>query len=162
MRIIFILLLLSLFNFSFSQDEWWKGNNSTEGTTVQQEEKHYTEGNIKVIKSSSVDKLIKFKATAVPPNRKPLQDGFRVQLFFDQNKTEVDEARKTVLRDDIEIETYVLYKAPNYVLLMGNYRSQIEAEKARSKFLHVFPEAIVVQDRIEFPRIPELPLEEEE
>src|SRR5690554_7328080 len=71
-------------------------------------------GKIQVVKSTSVDKIIKFKSATIPPNMGPIMNGYRIQLFFDQSRSQVDNARSTALQMDSETSTYIEYKAPNY------------------------------------------------
>ncbi|RYM33968.1 hypothetical protein ERX46_08355 [Brumimicrobium glaciale] len=135
-------------------DDVWINDSIIEPKTIKP-------GKINVVKSGSVDKIIKFKSATIPPNMGPLMDGFRIQLFFDQNRTAVDKARATILQMDDESPTYVKYKAPNYFLMQGDYRTQLEAEKTRAALISEFPEAIVVEDKIYLPKIKEEIIEED-
>ncbi|MCO5269539.1 MAG: hypothetical protein M9897_11675 [Brumimicrobium sp.] len=153
MRLFLILSSFLFITFSFGQNEWWKPD--ADNTSTTQTEKPYPKGEVHIKKNSSIDKIIKYKATAIPPNTTPVIDGYRVQLFFDQNKTNVEDSRREVLRNNPTADTYVQYKAPNYILLYGNFRGQLEAEKARASLLSSFPESIVIKDKIEFPQIKE-------
>lgn len=114
-----------------------------------------TTGNVNIIKNPTIDKLIKFKSATIPPNMGPLMDGYRIQIFFDQSRKAVDEARTKMLQINDESETYVEYKAPNYFLLLGNFRTQLEAEKVRSELTSEFPAALVIKDKIYLPKIEE-------
>jgi hypothetical protein len=118
-------------------------------------------GKVNIIKSSSVDKIIGFKSATIPPNTSPLKDGYRIQLFFDQDRSAIDKARSTMLEMDDESPTYIEYKAPNYFLLQGDYRTQLEAEKIRAALISNFPEAIVIEDKIYLPEIEEEMIKEE-
>lgn len=167
--IVFLLFIVSA-SFSFSQNEWWKTESESEETTPErvtiptnrvENLDNVEPGKVNVVKSSSIEKLIKFKSTAIPPHKTPLKDGFRIQLFFDQNRTEVDNARRSILSDDSSAETYIQYKAPNYILLLGNYREELDAERERARRLSEFPEAIIVKDKIEFPKIEPREVEED-
>lgn len=112
-------------------------------------------GKVNVTKSSSVDKIIKFKSATIPPNMGPLMQGYRIQLFFDQDRSAVDKARSTMLGMNDRSRTYIEYKAPNYFLLQGDYRTQLEAEKFRAEIISEFPAALVVEDKIYMPEIKE-------
>jgi hypothetical protein len=175
MKLIVVLFLMVLTPLAFSQNEWWKTDseakeqdrkkvNKTPQTIAKvepiandstEEPKEIKPGKITVVKSPSINKLIKFKSATIPPNSGPTMDGYRIQLFFDQDRDAVDKARSTALLIDSETSTYIEYKAPNYLLLLGDYRSQLEAEKARSVLTTDFPEAIVVEDKIYLPTIKE-------
>lgn len=192
MKLIIVLFLMAITPIAFSQNEWWRLNKSSETETETEEvkeketpkeaEKEKPEtveddiwvndsvvephrikpGKVNVVKSSSIDKIIKFKSATIPPNMGPLMEGYRIQLFFDQSRTEVDKARSTMLQMDDDSRTYIEYKAPNYFLLQGDYRTQLEAEKARAGLIFEFPAALVIEDKIYLPKIKEDVVEEDE
>lgn len=180
MKLIIALFLMALTPVAFSQNEWWKSESESKKQDKKkdkeevkdstapiindktEEPKNFQAGKIAIVKSPSVDKIIKFKSATIPPNMGPIMDGYRIQLFFDQSRSAVDKARSTALQKDNETPTYIEYKAPNYLLLLGDYRSQLEAEKARATLISEFPEAIVIEDKIHLPKIKEEEKEEEE
>ncbi|PWH85258.1 hypothetical protein [Brumimicrobium oceani] len=135
-------------------DDIWVSDSIKEPKTI-------IPGKVDIVKSTNVEKIIKFKSATIPPNMGPMMDGYRIQLFFDQNRTAVDKARSTFLQMDDETPTYVEYKAPNYFLMQGDYRTQLEAEKSRAALISEFPEAIVVEDKIYLPEIIKDEVEEE-
>ena len=146
-----LLFLLTCFFFSlsgWSQGEWWKENNEKETKKTDT-----TRGTIEVVKDPRIEKLIAFKGTAIPPAFEPQMDGYRVQLFFDQEKEEINKARARFLEEIDDIPTYIKYKAPNYNLTAGNFRTKLEAERLRAKLSNEFPESIVVKTRIYLPKI---------
>lgn len=158
-----MLLLTLMFTFtSFGQiGEWWNRSeesesekkDTTESAEATKDSTTFETGEVNISKDPRVEKLIKFKSAKIPPAVGPKKDGFRVQLFFDQDRKQVDEARSKILKIHGDADTYIEYKAPNYNLLLGNYRTRLEAEKMRSSLLEEFPEAIIVRDRIYFPEV---------
>lgn len=168
MKLIVVLFLMVLTPSVFSQNEWWKSeseNKKQKAPNVSKTEitkddsinepEEFQAGKITVVKNPSVDKIIKFKSATIPPNMGPIMDGYRIQLFFDQDRSAVDKARSEALKIDGETPTYIEYKAPNYLLLLGDYRSQLEAEKVRATLTSEFPEAIIVENKIYLPKIKE-------
>tara|TARA_B100000508_G_scaffold141097_1_gene146954 strand:+ start:47610 stop:48113 length:504 start_codon:yes stop_codon:yes gene_type:complete len=160
--LVFITILFAFSSFGQS-GEWWKrGHNKEEETKdtiisaiTEKDTVSYQKGEVKISQDPRIEKLIKFKGAKIPPAIGPKRDGFRVQLFFDQDRKAVDEARSKMLQLDGNADTYIEYKAPNYNLLLGNYRTRLDAEKVRATLLEEFPEAIIVKDRIYFPEIKE-------
>lgn len=158
--ILVLSLLISLTSFG-QTGQWWKSGSdqeerqrdTTNSAEAQKDTMKYEKGKVTVIKDPRIDKLIEFKGAKIPPSTAPKKDGFRVQLFFDQDRKQVDEARSKILQIDGSADTYIEYKAPNYNLLLGNFRTRLEAEKSRSELIEEFPEAIIVKDRIYFPEI---------
>lgn len=168
MKILFVILLVGVSSVSWSQNKWWKSKNVD--LKADEEEEQSTDtiryvneidtnnirpGEVHVIKSPMVDKIIEFKAANISPYVRPTMKGYRVQLFFDQNRDQVDKARSQLLAKDNEISIYVEYHAPNYYLLVGDYRSHLDAEKLRAEMIEDFPAAIVKESRIYLPKIDE-------
>lgn len=189
MKLIVVFLCMALTSMAFSQNEWWKkGNDSIKETqkpleekmlpiqieteaepqkdsskwTVKVEPEVFTPGTVNVSKSPSVQKIIKFKAATIPPYIAPTMDGYRVQLFFDQSRSEVDKARARAIKIDPETPTYIEYMAPNYLLMLGDFREELAAEKKRASLLSEFPEAIIKSMKIYLPQIKKAEQKEEE
>lgn len=83
--------------------------------------------------------------------------GYRVRAFSGNNQItskeeafKIEEELKQYLPD---LQTYVLFKTPNWRLLVGNYRTQEEATAALRDLKKKFPiygrEMFVVEDKIE-------------
>ena len=130
MKILLILLTLSYSTFSFSQN-----------------------GNTETIKDSRIDALVKKQGAVIPPATVPQITGYRIQLFFDIDKKAVDDARNKFSGQFPKIDTYVIYNAPNYFLKVGNFRTQMEAEKVKKAIDLDFPTNYVVKELINLPRI---------
>lgn len=155
MKVIITIFFISTVGIFFAQEgNWWQTDQDTIGHQDQQDtvvEKNLEPGKVEVVKDKRIQKLIEFKSTTIPPATAPQTDGYRVQLFFDQDKSKVNEARANVLEINSDFDTYIEYDAPNYNLLLGNYRTSLEAEKLRSELREDFPAAIIVKSRIYFP-----------
>lgn len=173
MRTLIIVFIIALSPMALSQNQWWKKSKEVteEKEIAPQEVKKYESpeevysikqpGKITVSKNASVEKVIRYKASTIPPYVGPTFDGFRVQIFFDQSRTEVEKARAKAMTLDNQTPTYIEYKAPNYLLHFGDYRTQIEAEYARAQLINEFPEAIIKEQRIYLPKMKEI-IEEED
>lgn len=111
------------------------------------------EGNVTVYKDNRIDMLVKMKGEVVPPNLVPQMEGYRVQIFFDNSKASVDEARNKFLSANPKIDTYIIYTAPNYFLKAGDFRTQLEAERVKTTIDQQFPGAFIVKEQINLPRI---------
>ncbi len=109
--------------------------------------------NTKTIKDARIDILVKKQGAAIPPATVPQITGFRIQLFFDIDKKAVDEARDKFSGKFPKIDTYVIYNAPNYFLKVGNFRTQMEAEKIKKAIDLDFPTNYIVKELINLPRI---------
>lgn len=140
-KLVFFITLIPVLGFSQS-GQWWE-----DSVSVPQK------GEVKIVKDKRIEQLIEFKTSVRPPNTEPTMEGFRIQVFFDQERTAIDEARKKLLTLRPDLATYIEYQAPNYILLVGNFRSKIDAEKLLSELLSEFPEGIVIKTEVFLPKI---------
>src|SRR5690606_16517490 len=110
-------------------------------------------GSVEIIKDPRIDGLIKQQSEIVPPATSPQITGYRTQLFFYSEKAKVDQARIRFVTQFPKVETYITYNAPNYFLRVGDFRSQLEAEKVKAELGQEFPTSFVVKEKINLPRI---------
>lgn len=153
MKQIFIFLIFSsIINNSFSQlDTLLIGeeyNNELEFNDTSYEIKV---GNIEIRKDYRIDQLVKEKSKIIPPATTQQISGYRIQLFFDTEKINVDAARTKFIEMYPEIESNVIYKAPNYFLKVGNFRTYLEAEKIKSTLDKDFPTNYILKEKINIP-----------
>jgi hypothetical protein len=147
-----LIVLFLLLSSSVGAQNWWGGNNDNDTTTdlIPETER----GAVKIIMDEKINELIAFRGKTIPPNSSPQINGYRVQLYFDQQRNNVNEARAKFLKIERDIDTYVEYYAPNFNLYVGDFRTKLEAEKLRAKIANEFPEAIIVNTPINLPKIP--------
>lgn len=148
MKYLLLVLILSIGFISCSQDQWW--NNENDSTVVIPKNK---EGKVTVKKNIKLEKMIDFKGTTIPPAYAPQIDGYRVQLFFDSDKSKVNQARATFLSAFPKEDTYTEFKAPNFHLKVGNFRTQLDAERMKAHLISYFPTCIVVPEKVYFPKV---------
>ncbi len=110
-------------------------------------------GVITVEKDKRIEELISNKSKIIPPATSPQIMGYRIQLFFDTDKKEVDLARKKFIELYPAIETNVVYKAPNYFLKVGNFRTHLEAEKIKVTLDKEFPTNYILKELISLPSL---------
>jgi hypothetical protein len=149
---ILILIFSSLINKSFSQVDTLSINddyiNDIEFIDSTSELKT---GNIIIHKDSRIEQLVKEKSKIIPPATTQQITGYRIQLFFDTEKKNVDAARTKFIEMYPEIESNVIYKAPNYFLKVGNFRTYLEAEKIKSTLDKDFPTNYILKEKINIP-----------
>lgn len=80
--------------------------------------------------------------------------GYRIQIFFDSGINSGDRARSA--KDEFEllypdIPGYVTWKAPNFRVRVGDFRTRLEAEKALRDISKEYPNAWVIKDEINYP-----------
>jgi hypothetical protein len=79
--------------------------------------------------------------------------GYRVQLCFDSDKNIIDQSRAQFVSEYPKIDTYVRFEAPNFNLMVGDFRTQKEAEELVERIRGRYPLTIVHKDQINLPRI---------
>lgn len=112
------------------------------------------QGNVKIHKDPRLDILVEKQGTPILPATVVEIDGYRLQLFFDSDRKAVDKARGQFLQVYPEVDTYIIYNAPNYILKAGDFRHKYEAEKLKNQLVTEFPTSFVIREKIRLPRIP--------
>lgn len=79
--------------------------------------------------------------------------GYRLQICFDSDKDLVDQARAKFIALYPKIDTYITFEAPNFNLKVGDFRTQIEAEKLKEKVGGEFTISIIHKELVNLPRI---------
>ncbi|MEN9439986.1 MAG: hypothetical protein RLZ33_62 [Bacteroidota bacterium] len=110
-------------------------------------------GNVEIIKDARIDALVKKQGMVIPPATSPQITGYRVQLFFDSDRKLVDEARSKFVAAYPKVDSYVVFTAPNYVLKVGDFRSELEAERIKDNLFRDFPTSFIVKELVNLPRI---------
>jgi hypothetical protein len=80
-------------------------------------------------------------------------NGYRLQICFDSEKAIVDEARNRFISIYPKIDTYVTFEAPNFNLMVGDFRTLLEAEKIQEEISGQFTVVIIHKTLIHLPRI---------
>ena len=110
-------------------------------------------GDVTIIKDSRIDGLIAKEGEVEPPAINPQINGFRIQLFFDSERSAINDARGTFISKYPRIDTYTTYNAPNFFLRVGDFRTRLEAEKVKDEFSDLFPTSFIVMEKINLPRL---------
>lgn len=80
-------------------------------------------------------------------------DGYRIKIHFGSDKTKAREVKSKFLSKFPDIYAYEEYQQPNFVILVGDYRSKPEAYGEFKKIQIEFPNAFIVKDKIRPPRL---------
>jgi hypothetical protein len=110
-------------------------------------------GNIEVHADPRIDALVKKQGSINPGANSPQISGFRVQLMFDPDKKTIDDARSRFTATYPNVDTYVMFNAPNFFLKVGDFRTQLEAEKLKDKVNSDFPTCFIIKEQVNLPRI---------
>ncbi len=113
----------------------------------------FAQGDVKIIKDSRIDGLVRNESLVIPPATGPQITGYRIQLFFDTNKASVDDARARFVAMFPKVDTYVSFTAPHYFLKVGDFRTQMEAEKVKAQADSSFPTSFIIKEKVNLPRV---------
>lgn len=83
-------------------------------------------------------------------------NGYRLQIYFGSGSNA--HAQATKVRTDFlsthpDIKAYLIFKSPDFKVLVGNFRSKSEALKMQKSMINQFPNAFIVADEIAFPEL---------
>ncbi len=107
-------------------------------------------GQVTVAKDGRIDALTEFLAT--PKESKPVQiDGFRIQIFFDQDRNKVLGEKTRFLSMTSDTKAYMEWDAPNHYVRVGNFYTRQQALAYIEKLKGAFPSATVVKSKIDLP-----------
>ena len=125
-----------------------------QGTWILGQETIKTTGNSRFIQDQRVETLVR-KHIAINETRQTIS-GFRIQIFFDSGNLSKSKASKVY--DDFitrfpEIPAYLTFKAPNYKVRIGDFRTRLDAQRFMRTIATEFPDAWVIADEINPPPI---------
>ena len=85
--------------------------------------------------------------------------GYRVQIFFASDagsKSEAKQIKAQFIKRFRNIPAYETYEPPNFKIRVGDFRTKLEARKALNEIEVQFPNAFIVMDQIELPKLSKL------
>jgi hypothetical protein len=100
-----------------------------------------------IIKDKKIDALIQNKSNV----RRVSITGYRVQIYFSTNKSELNDVRLKFIKSYPRIETYITYDAPNYFLRVGDFADRNDAEKFKKEIFREFPDNFIIKCGINLP-----------
>lgn len=145
------LIFGSLFLVSFlikgqTQNPYYSRQNETSPQTPQQ--------SIRYIQDSRLDTLRKRFREYNLKNQE--FDGYRINIFFDagnQSSSRAYQAAKRFRMLYPEDSAYVSFSEPYYRVRVGDFRTQLEAEAYLQRIIQNYPNAYIVKDKINFPKL---------
>lgn len=142
--------------FSFSvhaQIENVTSSNNDIFSKIQQEEQG--QGNIMIFQDMRVNELI---YNHVEQNKRRGVSGYRIRIYANlgsnaRSQSQDSKAKFYELFPDIAIHRE--YVSPYYRVLVGDYRTKIDALKDFNQIIKYFPSAFIVPDEIDYPELEE-------
>lgn len=76
------------------------------------------------------------------------QDGYRIKIHFGVDKDQANNIKSKFATKFNELVTYQEYQQPNWVVLVGDYRTKLDAYQSLKKIQPEFPNAFIVKGKI--------------
>ena len=80
-------------------------------------------------------------------------DGWRVKIHFSSDRDKANAVRVAFLNRYPDVPAYEDYAQPLFVVLVGDFRTRMEAYKFLQEIKGDYPAAFIVQDEIELPNV---------
>ncbi|MFK8036660.1 MAG: SPOR domain-containing protein [Crocinitomicaceae bacterium] len=157
MKLLFSTLMIFATGFLFSQDKSlaFPSNDtlSISDSLPKLDFNGNENGKVKFSHNRELHEITEF----VGKNKSNLENvrisGFRVQIYFNENKSVALGQKANFISQYNEHEAYLDYLAPNYRVRVGNFRTKLEAEKLKQELLRNYPTCIIIKDNIELPAL---------
>ena len=137
MKTVFLLLLATLLSGlapAFSQDR--------------------PQGELNVYQDRRVDTLLNRYAELNEMH--PVIEGWRIEIFFEAgnySKKQAMEAKAEFVKNYPDVPSYLIFQQPYYKVRVGDFRTKMEAERFLRQIESAYPQAFVVVDEINFPKL---------
>jgi hypothetical protein len=102
-----------------------------------------TNGNVKVVKDSRLDVLVK-KQIYINNLAIRNQSGFRVQVISTNKRGDANEAKAKVMQLFPDYRTYLDYQAPYFKVRVGDFKTREEASELRDKLSDLYSGGVFV------------------
>ncbi|MFZ4784463.1 MAG: SPOR domain-containing protein [Flavobacteriales bacterium] len=79
--------------------------------------------------------------------------GYRIQIFLGSYQ-DAKNMRAAFLTNGLGLQAYIQQNAPDYVVRVGDFKTQLELHKYYDEVKKQYPSALIVVDKIEPPRFP--------
>ena len=108
-------------------------------------------GKAEIIQDSRIAALVE-KHIVINEKQKGIP-GYRVQIFFGSKRKDVLEVRTDFLAKYPDIGAYIQYDEPYFKVRVGDFRTQLKAQKFYKEISGYFPNSFIVEDLIVLPEL---------
>ncbi len=77
--------------------------------------------------------------------------GYRVKIHFGAEKAKANEIKAKFCQKYPDVPAYMDYDTPNFSITVGNFRTRLESYKIYKEIQTDFPNAFIVEMKIEYP-----------
>jgi len=118
-------------------------------------------GEVTEIKDPQIDSLIAKRLEVyktggdVVKSNKPIVSGYgyRVQIFYGSDRREVFNQQARFKGSYPKLNTYIVYKEPNYYVRVGDFRTRLEAQRLINELRPTFPTLFIFREKINAPTL---------
>lgn len=75
-------------------------------------------------------------------------DGYRVKIHFSADRAKAREAQYRFESKYSSVATYEDYQQPNFVIMVGDFKTKLEAQELLKTIRSDFPYAFIVKSRV--------------
>ncbi len=75
-------------------------------------------------------------------------DGYRVKIHFSADKTKAREVQSKFSMKYSDVSTYEEYQQPNFVIIVGDFKTKLEAYQLLKKIKEDYPYAFIVKSKV--------------
>ncbi len=75
-------------------------------------------------------------------------DGYRIKIFFDVNRSKMEKVKTDFQTKYPDIPVYGDYVQPNFILVVGDFRTKLEAHEILKKIQSDYPNAFIIKTKI--------------
>lgn len=109
---------------------------------------------VQVIQDDRVDLLVT-KHILINQKQEGIQ-GYRIQIFFDSGTN--SKIRAQAIYDAFRERypgtgAYLTFKAPNYKVRVGDFRTKIDAQRFLNEIIIEYPNAWIITEKINLPKV---------
>jgi hypothetical protein len=76
------------------------------------------------------------------------QDGYRIKIFFGIDREQGQTVKNKFSAKYNEYSTYEEYQQPNFVILVGDFKTKLEAYQYLKKIQPDYPNGFIVKDKV--------------
>ncbi len=112
------------------------------------------EGHVQIIQDARIDTLL--SKYIYKNEQNPGIEGWRVEIFFEAgnySKQQARDAQSNFVKNHPDVPVYLIFQEPYYKVRVGDFRTKMEAEKLLREIEREYPNAFVVSDEINFPKL---------
>lgn len=146
-----LFFILGFVSIVTAQDQNYSGDDIL--SKIQRNEKN--EGEVMIFQDMRVNNLL---YNHVEQNKRRGVSGYRIRIYANLGNEARDQSQATRTRFYElfpEIPIYREYVSPYFRVLVGDYRSRIDAMKDFNRIKKYFPTAFIVPDEINYPEMEE-------